>query len=406
MSKRFSFLFLALMLVVSVIVASSLAAPKTVDIGILATISGDLSEVGNMGANAAKLAVENINKAGGIKSLGGAKLNLIVGDTTSDYSQSVLVAQRMLTNNKLSGMLGAGVSGMALAVAPVLEKAEVSFLTAAVSDKLTEQGYKYMFQFCPKGSQFGNMQAEFLQYLQKKFGLDATKVAIVYENTAYGQSTIVGIRDIVQKAGFKIVTEEAYPKNFTDAAPLVTKIKAAGAQVIFPVSYTTDAALILSTMNAMKYKPVVIGGGAGFIWPDFYKTLGKNAEGVFSVGSWSWDTKYNLKDPEVMTAIKAWEKKYKSFMPEMAGEMYCAAYMLKEAIEAAKSTDAKAVRDALAKVKFTKGAAAMMQPGVVEFNEAGWNKQVHPTMIQWQKGVVKTVYPVEDTNNKIIFSAK
>ncbi|HBK69782.1 MAG TPA: hypothetical protein DEB05_08535 [Firmicutes bacterium] len=407
MSRRTTGLLLALLMIaVLTLSTTSIGAVKNVDVGLLATISGDLSEVGNMGANAVKLAVENINKNGGIKALGGAKINLIVGDTTSDFSQSVLVAQRLVNNNKLSGMLGAGVSGMALAVAPVLEKAKIPFLTAAIADNLTTLGYKYMFQFCPKGSQFGGMQADFLKYLQQKFNLPVDKVAIVYENTAYGQSTAKGIRDLCEKHGFNIVTEEAYPKNFTDAAPLVTKVRAAGATVIFPVSYTTDAALILSTMTAMNYKPVVIGGGAGFIWPEFYRSLGKYAEGVYSVGSWSWDTKFNLSDPEVVEAIKSWEKKYKTFMPEIAGEMYCATYILKEAIELAKSTDATDIRNALTKVKLTKGAGAMMQPGIVEFDEYGWNKHVHPTIIQWQNGVVKTVYPVEDTDNEIVWALK
>lgn len=401
---------LSLVLVLTVVALAvplyASAAVKTVNVGLLATISGDLSEVGNMGANAAKLAVEHINAAGGIKALGGAKINLIIGDTTSDYSQSVLVAQRLVNNNKLSGVLGAGVSGMALAVAPVLERAGVPFLTAAVADNLTQLGYKYMFQFCPKGSQFGNMQAEFLKFLQDKYGLPAKKVAIVFENTAYGQSTAKGIRQLAEKHGFEVVIEESYPKNFTDAAPLVTKVKAAGAQVVFPVSYTNDAALILGTMKAMNYNPVIIGGGAGFIWPEFYKTLGKNAEGVFSVGSWSWDTKNVLGHPESVAAVKAWETKYKTFMPEMAGEMYTAMFILKEAIEQAKSADPKAIRDALAKIKITDGPGAMMQPGVVEFDQYGWNKHVHPTIIQWQNGVVRTVYPVEDTDNKVMWPVK
>lgn len=379
------------------------AQTKTVNIGVLATISGDNSEVGIMGANAAQLAVEHINNSGGIKALGGAKINLIIGDSTSDPSQAVLVAQRLVTRNVLTGVVQAGVSGVALAEAPVLEKAGVPWVTAAVADQLTAMGYKYVFQICPKGSHFGAMQADFLKYLQEQFNIPARKIAIVYENTAYGQSTAAGIRSLAEQHGFTVVIEESYPKNFTDAAPLVTKVRAAGAEVVFPVSYTTDAALILTTMRAMNYHPIVIGGGAGFIWPDFYKALGKNAEGVFSVGSWSWDTKYILNDPDCLAAVKAWEAKYGTFMPEMAGEMYTAVYVLKEAIEACKSADPKAVRDALATIKITRGRAAMMQPGIVEFDEKGWNKHVHPTIIQWQNGVVRTVYPVEDTDNKVVW---
>jgi len=380
---------------------------KTVDIAVLATISGGLSEVGIMGRRATELAVEHINADGGITALDGAKLNLIVGDVTSDYSNSITVAQRIIGQHELSGIVIAGVSGMNKAVAPVIEKAGIPFLTAAVADDLTALNYKYIFRFCPKGSQFGNMQVEFLEYLQEKTDLKAKTVGIIYENTAYGQSTAAGVADLCEKRGITVVISESYPKDFTDATPLVSKIKASGADVLFPVSYTKDAALIFGTMQALRYNPIIIGGGAGFIWPEFYNALGKLTEGVFSVGSWSWDTKFVVDYPERMKAVKAWEDKYGTFMPEIAGEMYASVYILKEAMEKCGSSDPKVIRDTLAEIKITEGRGAIMQPGIVEFDESGMNKHVRPTIIQWwDDGNVHTVYPAEYTHNEIKQFAK
>ena len=90
-------------------------------------------------------------------------------------------------------------------------------------------------------------------------------------------------------------------------------------------------------------------------------------------------------------------------MPEMAGEIYSFIYIIKEAIEIAGKKDPKAVRDALANIKITSGRAAMMQPGIVEFKDSGASKQVVPTIIQWQNGQVRTVYPIKLTDNKIVY---
>jgi len=402
LNRKSNFIFSVFLVLLILTVGTVSVFGQTVDIAVLATISGGLSEVGIMGRRGTELAVEHINAAGGIKALDGAKFNLVVGDVTSEYSNSITVAQRLLGQYNLSGIVIAGVSGMNKAVAPVLEKAGVPFLTAAVADDLTALNYKYIFRFCPKGSDFGNMQVEFLKYLQQNEDLKAESVGIVYENTAYGQSTAAGVADLCERSGIPVVISESYPKDFTDATPLVSKVKGAGADVLFAVSYTKDAALIFGTMQALRYKPIVIGGGAGFIWPEFHKALGELTEGVCSVGSWSWDTKFVVDDPDRMEAVKAWEEKYGTFMPEIAGEMYASVYILKEAIEKCGSTDPKVIRDALAEIKITEGRGGMMQPGIVEFDETGMNKHVRPTIIQWwDDGKVHTVFPVEYTHNEV-----
>lgn len=404
--KKILFVVLLAFLIVMTLMAGGAKEARAKDenvinIAYFGTISGGMSEVGIMGRDAAILAVEHINAEGGIKALGGAKINLIVADTTSDPSRGVAVAQRILDNYEISAIVQAGVSQMALAEMPVAEKAGVPMVSGAISDKLTQAGYKYFFEPCPKGGAFGAMQVEFLKYMVDNYGVTLDKVGIIYENTAYGQSTALGIKKLCKEYGFTVVIEESYPANFTDAAPMVTKIKEAGAEIIFPVSYTNDAALIMSSMKTLKYKPIVIAVGAGFIWPEFAKALGDLVEGVFSVGSWSWDTINITRDPNNLKVTEAWKEKYGTFMPEIAGEIYADVYIVKEAIEIAGTKDPKDIRNALANIKITSGRATMWQPGIVEFDETGASKHVVPTIIQWQGGVVKTVYPVELTDNKI-----
>jgi len=390
----------------AVALVSPALAAEDVQIALFAMLSGPGVDMGKMSRDGAEMAAEDINASGGIKALGGAKIKLVVADVTSNAAQGPSVMERTLSTGKISAAVGCGASQMTLTCLPVIEKSQIPLLTSSISDKITQQGYKYVFEICPKGSQFGATQVKFLTYLKNKYNLPIKQVGFVYENTAYGTSTAGGLKETALKEGYKIGLFEAYDAKFTDASPLVTKIKASGVDVIFPVSYTTDAELIISTMQAMRVNPLVIGGGAGFIWPDIYKSLGDRINGVFSVGSWSWDSKNIMSDPQRKTVVERYKKRFGTFMPEQAGEHYAMIWTLKDAIEKARSTDPKKIRDAMASIEITRGLAAIMQPGKIKFDKTGWNLYVHPTMIQWQRGEPRTVYPEEDATNDVVWPIK
>lgn len=406
-SKSLSLLLVGTMLFTSVLSGCSskqagTSSVKTVKIAFLNPLSGGNADAGKQDLDAAKLAVDDINAAGGIKSLGGAKVELVVSDTTSDPTQAKSVAERTFSSGDISGVVGTGISGLTLPILPILEKNQIPAVTNSISNDITKQGYKYIFETVPKGSMFGNTQVEFLKYLNTQYNLGITKVAIVYENSAYGVSTAKGVRDIAKNAGLDVVVDQSYPAGFTDASALVTSLKSSGAKAVFPVSYTNDAKLIISTMKSMNYSPLILGGGAGFLWPAFAKALGSDVNGFISVGSWNWDSKNISQNSELAKITSAFETKYGYYMTEHAGPTYTAVRLIAAAVEKAASSDSKKVRDALAQMDITSGPESLMQPGKLKFDETGWNMNVHPVMIQWQDGKPRTVFPLEDANAKLI----
>jgi branched-chain amino acid transport system substrate-binding protein len=228
---------------------------KEVKIAFLNPLSGSNVDAGQQDLNAAQLAVEDINKAGGIKALNGAMIKLVVVDTTSDPKSATSTAERVFSTEKVSGGVGTGISALTLPILPIVEKARIPIITNSINDQISSQGYKYTFQLAPHGSQFGNTQVLFLKELNEKYKLGIKDVAVVYENSGYGVSTAGGIKDIAEKAGLHVVLYEAYPHGFTDASSLVTKIKRSGAKALFPIAYTTDAKLIINTMRQMNTCP-------------------------------------------------------------------------------------------------------------------------------------------------------
>jgi len=371
------------------------AAAKEVNIGVLYPTSGSQARFGQMCVNATRLAVEDVNNAGGIKSLGGAKLNPILADIQSDAGVTRNQAERLMATGNLTAATGSYVSTYTLVATEVAERYKIPYVTGSIANKLTERGFKFIFQVSPKANMFGEMQMEFAG----KLGGAGKRAAVVFEDTDYGTSTSKGVIDGAKKVGLEVVLSEPYTAKFTDATPLVNKIKASRPDLLFPVSYITDALLIIRTMKQLNVNAGVIAGGAGYLIPDFYKDLGKDAEYVFSVGSWNYDV--NCADVPRISA--AYEKRFGEFLMEHAGEAYVMIWVLADALERAASTDPLKVRDALAKTNLTKGPGSVMPGCHVEFDETGWNKHVHPVMTQWQKGQLRTVYPASDARVKPVW---
>jgi branched-chain amino acid transport system substrate-binding protein len=371
---------------------------KEIKIAEMDPLSGSNADAGIQDLNGAQLAVDDINAAGGIKALGGAKLKLVAVDMTSDPKNAASTAERVFSTEKVVAAKCPGISGIALPMLPIAEKAQIPVICNSINDQITGQGYKYTFQIAPHGSQFGNTQVQFLKWLSDKYKLGIKDIAVVYENSGYGVSTAGGVKDFVTQGGFNLVLYESYPHGFTDASSLVTKVKASKAQALFPVAYTTDAKLIISTMNQMNVHPVVIGGGAGFIWPAFFTEMGAAANGFVSVGSWNWDSKAMSSNPALAAVTERYQKRFGAFMGEHAGPSYVAIRMFADAMEKTKSSDSKKIRDYLATYNDSGLVGGMMQPGTIKIDSTGFNAVVHPIMIQWQDNQPRTIYPEVDAS--------
>ena len=389
--------------------SSTQAAQKvdTVKIAFFNPLTGANADAGKQDFDAAKLAVKHINEQGGIKSLGGAQVELVVADTTSDATQAPQIVERTLSTNKdIVGAVGTGFSGLTLPILPIIEKYQVPIVTNSINDDITKKGYEFVFEPVPKGSSFGGQQVAFINYLKEKENVKIEKVAIIYENSAYGQSTAKGSLAIAEKAGLEVVMNEAFPPNLTDASSLVTALKNSGADAIMPVAYSQDAKLIVNTMKALDYNPIMIGGGAGFLWPVLGNELGENVNGMISVASWNWDSKNISENPDLLKVTEDFEKEYGYFMTEHAGPAYLMTWVIKEGLEKAASTDPIAVRDAIRSSQYTEGPVTMMQPGQVQWDETGWNPNVHAVIIQWQDGKPRTIFPREDSVVEILIPGR
>src|ERR1700720_4462130 len=362
-----------------------LRAAEPVNIGGLYPVTGSMAQIGQGCVNAAKLAVQMVNDSGGIKSLGGAKLNLIVSDGQSDTTVRRTETDRLINVYKLSGIHGCFASALTLIASEVAERAKVPLITGSSSDQLNK-GRTYTFTPFARASQFAQAQLQMAKLVS-----DKPKVAVIFENTAFGTATSNGLRDQPPGIGAEIVLFEPYSAGLTDASPLINKVKASGANMLFPVSYLNDLILIIRAIKQVDLKLAINGGSGGFVIPDFYQNVGNLAEGLLGVAHWNHDIDANA---EKVNA--AYKQQYGEFLFEYAGGLVAQTLMIADALERAASTDPQKVREALAALDVSDGYAAMCPGGKVKFGPDGKNIYAHPVGVQWQHGDLATVFPKEE----------
>ena len=366
-------------------------AADVVNIGALYPVTGSFAQIGQGCVNAATLAVQMVNDAGGIKALGGARLKLIVSDVQSDTTVTRTETDRLISGYRPAAIHGCFASALTLIASEVAERAKIPLLTGSSSDQLN-RGHRYTFTPFARASQFAQAQLRMARLVS-----DKPKVAVIFENTAFGTSTSNGLREQAPAEGVEIVLFEPYSAGLTDAAPLINKVKESGANMLFPVSYLNDLILIVRAIKQVGLDIAINGGSGGFVIPDFYKNVGTLAEGLLGVAHWNHDI-----DADAQAVNAAYQKQYGEFLFEYAGGLVAQTFMIAAALERAASTDPKKVRDALATLDLTEGYAAMCPGGRVKFGPDGKNIYAHPVGVQWQHGDLATVFPAADAHSPLL----
>jgi branched-chain amino acid transport system substrate-binding protein len=375
----------AALLAAPFVLSSARAEAPAVNVGVIMPLSGANAQFGINARNGIELAADEINSAGGIAELGGAKINLIVADATSTPTTAGNVAQRLITQQDVTAVLGAFASSLTIAISEVTERRDIPLLTMSFADQITGRGYKNIFQVVAKASVIGKAQFDYVAAIAQAAGSKIEKIAIMYEDTAYGTAQATGLRAGAKAANVEIVMDDAYPLGITDTTPLVNKLRGSGAQVVFPISYLNDSLLIIRSMRQQKLTIPAIGGAAGYVIPDFEKALGEYAENVLSINTSNYDLAPELTD--------RFRKRFGYFMVHEALEHAVTLEVLVQAIRKAKSSKAEDVAAALRGARFTGGWINGMTGGAVQFDQTGLNVLSVPLMVQWRGKDIVTVWP-------------
>jgi branched-chain amino acid transport system substrate-binding protein len=332
---------------------------------VILPLSGANAQFGINSRNGIELVAEEINAAGGIKALGGAKINLVVADSTSTPTTAASVAQRLITQNEVTAILGAFASSLTIAISEVTERRDMP-LSPCPSPTRSPAAASRTSSGRRQGVAIGKAQFDGTLAIAGDAGQKLEKVAIMYEDTAYGTAQAGGLRAGAKAAGVRDRHGRRLPARHHGRDAAHHKLRGSGAQAVFPVSYLNDSLLIIRTMRQQRITMPAVGGAAGYVIPDFEKGLGEFAEGVLSIAPANYDYR-----PELTERFR---KKYGYFMVHEALEHAVCLDVLAQAIERAKSAKAEEVVKHLRGARF-EGGWARGETGDArsQFDETGLN---------------------------------
>lgn len=363
---------------------------ETIKIASLHPLSGAAAADGQQMDNGAKLAAEAINAAGGIKSLGGAKIEIVSADSQGKPEVGQSEAQRVIQDGAV-GIVGAYQSAVSANIATVAERNKVPFvIDVSSADSILSQGYKYTFRVQPSASVIGQQGAQYLFDMSKAAGKPVKKVAFLHEQGPFGS----GVRDAFTKKatelGFEVGPAISYDAaSVADLTTQVTQVKASGADVLAVAGYYRDGVLVAKAVNSVKPPVNAVYGVANgaFDLPQFPKDAGAAGEGYFDANYHPDYTKQTTKD---LAAL--YKSKYNDDIRTGAVLSYDAVRVLADAMERAKSSEPAKIREAIAQTNLE---SLMAQSGPIAFDERGENKGAIPILMQVQKGVINQVWPAD-----------
>lgn len=345
---------------------AAMAESSTVKIGALIPLTGSTASDGAWLMRGHELAVAEINARGGIRALGGAKVSLMVGDTQSKPEAGRSETERLIESEHVSALIGAWGSAVTTVAAQSAERSQVPFIiTSAISDMLTERGQKYVFRVAPKSKWAADDIGSFIEHL-RSVGRQVTKAAVIYEDGPYGQSLSTNYKAMLVAKKTPLVADETFRTGTSDLSTQVSKMRAAGADLVLMGAYVNDSIVLFRALGAQSYKPTVIGYGSGHVQPALLQ-VGKLVEGSFALAEWMPD----LPKESVKNFVAAFEAKYKTTPSPSSAQAYVATWAVAEAMEDAKSAAPDAIRKALASIKRTSGPTTLLPSSDFSFDSTG-----------------------------------
>ncbi|MBW1736158.1 MAG: ABC transporter substrate-binding protein [Deltaproteobacteria bacterium] len=401
--RKYLVLIFASIIMTMTLVTPARAEAKEVRVGLLYPISGPIASIGRLCVQGHQFAVDKINAEGGIKSLGGAKIKLIIADTEGKADVGMAEAEKLIKQEKVVAIFGAYQSGVTFPTSQVAEKYKTPFLIAqAVADPITERGFKYIFRTQFKASWNAVYTLDILKWLGEKYGPMAKTVALLYENTLWGQSTAKMWKRKCPDYAFKIVGDFPYSKTATDLSSTISKLKGKKPDAVLQISYLTDAILVTKTMYELDFNCMArIPSGGGHSDPRFIEAVGNLGENIIVNHMFH----PSLKGPgtKVQDVNEAYKAKYKDDMDDYSASSYSITFVLKDALERAGSTNGEKLRDAIATTDIGINNSPSIYPYALKFDKTGQDPVATGIATQYQNGKLVMIYPEEYASAKPIY---
>lgn len=380
-------------------------AARTIKIGTVVPLSGPWASIGLNIKAGADMAIEEINAAGGIKALGGAKLELVAADAEDSVEKAKNAAARLLAQEPtLIGGFGDALSGMTLVVTEQTERAELPWLTQTFADALTERGFKYLFEVVPVASMQGQLALPTVMELAKVTGKTPKTVAVVADTNQAIQGMVKTWREGgFAKAGLTLLSEKPYTPPISDATELIGNLRRNRPDVLFLMpSALPDLKLMLDKLAELgmgrDVMPTFAVAGPSATAEILAVAGAKSLENFFSINS-NWPGR---KHQDLVARFKT--RTGRPWMTPQSIDGYGQIQIYREALEKAGAPDRRKVAEQIRKMDSTTGAAEYFA-GPLKWDERGRRVGAGLVIAQWQNGQPVPVFPPAIATHRPVWPA-
>ena len=371
------------------------AQAPAVKVGILQPITGALAYDGQQGRVGAELAIRDINAAGGIKALGGAKLEMAFGDARSTPEGGTQEVEKMQADG-VAAIVGGFASPICLAATQAAARYDLPYVVdVGVSDQIVKRGLKNTFRFGPGFGTCATQALDNLVRINEAAGKPAKTVVLVHEDGLFGSGLAKLMQAELPKRGFEVLETIAHPTPARDMSNVALQIRAKNPDLVIPSSYYGEFVLLSRTMQQQRIRPkgiyAVLNGAASNF--RFLKEFPDAANYVMDCNHW-----HDPRKPKSLALRKEVEAGG-NFWTYNIPMNYSAVLLLADAIERAQSTDRAKIAEALASSSFE---GHIMPYGPTKFVD-GQNAGAAPVNTQVQGGDIKVIFPADFADAKTVF---
>ena len=387
------------------------AQPRAVKIGMVCPVSGPMADVGQDSRLGAQLAVEAINAAGGVRSLGGARLELLTADSETKADVARTEADRLIDAGAQI-MTGAYHSAHVATIALLAQQRRVPYVidisaadaptaNAARSVREGQQKTQFVYRIFPGSVTFGRNAVRYMTEIFREAKASPKRLVLMYSNDLFGKTQTDSFQAAIKAAspGFEVVDVIPYPENAVDLSTEVARARSAKPDVLAPVTRPATAILLLEELARQRADLMgVISPGA----PGLYETrqiqqLRDKIEYVMDCTVYA-----NYRKPQTQKIAAEYAKRSGGRHFDASGAYsYEAIQVIADVLERAASTDPDAVVAAIRKTSFAGGVT--VSTGPVVFNEMGDNPNASTAMLQILGQAPRVVWPRDVAEQKFVF---
>ena len=360
-------------------------------------LTGRQAEFGRIQQKAVLMAAEEINAGGGVN---GKKIEPIIADTKGHPDSGRAAIKKLIKQDNVLVIAGGFSSSATWATCSVAQQNRMPFVvTGAAADKITEQGWEYIFRLNQPVSERLDAVADFVSTINS-VASEIRSVAIVYANSLRHAAHARQFFKNAGKLGLKPVIREHFETGTADFRPLLNRIKAKNPDLIYSVADNSEgAAMMVRQLKEMKLNlKLFVGDGNSFVQPEFAAHAGQAAEHIVSTAVWTPALPHRGADAFNQKFIA----KYRTRPEHYGAEAYAAITVIADALKRTKVLAPKNIRDALAKTSLM----TILGPvKFVSYNNKSQQNKLPALMLQWIDGKAEIVWPKHLATKKFVYPA-